>query len=112
MDTVTINRAEYDSLVAAAEALEDLRAYDDARARIAAGDDELIPAEAVKRILAGESPVRVFRDLRGMTQAQLADAARVNRVQITDIESGKRVGSIATIRKLADALGVTIDDLV
>ncbi|BBC72900.1 XRE family transcriptional regulator [Altererythrobacter sp. B11] len=112
MDTVTIDRAEYDRLRAAAEDLEDLRAYDGAMARIAAGEEELVPADVVGRLLAGESPLRVWREYRAFTQAQLADAAGVNRVQIANIESGGKTGSVETVKKLAAALEVTLDDLV
>jgi len=50
--------------------------------------------------------------LRGITRAELAQTAGVGRVQIVNMEKGARGGSIATMKKLADALGVTIDDLV
>ena len=112
MDTVTIDRAEYDRLTEAVNELEDLRAYDRAMARLEAGEDELIPAEAAARLLSGESPVRVYRELRGLTQQQLSDASNVNRVQIADIEAGRKQGSISTVKRLAEALNVAVDDLV
>lgn len=112
METVTIERAEYDRLLAAAEDLEDLRSYDDAKARLARGEDELIPAEFAEQLLAGESPLRVYRNLRGVTQIQLAEASGVNRVQIADIEARRKSGSIDTVKKLAAALRVGLDDLV
>jgi mRNA interferase RelE/StbE len=111
-DTVTISREEYDLLVTAREDLEDLRSYDRAKAALDSGEDELVPAEYAKRLIAGESPLRVYREFRGLTQQALADAAQVNRVQIADIEPGRNSGSVATIRKLADALRVAVDDLV
>lgn len=107
-DTVTIPREEYERLNDAAEMLADVRAFD----RAMAENREAIPAEFVNRIIAGESPVRALRDWRGLTGAALAEAAGLHRVQVHDIESGKRGGSIATMKKLADALGVTVDDLV
>ena len=55
--------------------------------------------------------MRVWPELRGLTQAALATASGVNRVQIANIESGAKTGSVATLRKLADALGVGLDDL-
>ncbi len=76
------------------------------------GEEELIPAEYVKRMLAGESPLRVWRDYRGMTQTALSDTSGVNRVQIANIEAGTRTGSVDTLKKLADALGITVDDLI
>ena len=107
-EMITISRAEYDRLREAAEDLADIQAYD----RAVATGGESIPAEAVERMVNGESPVRVYRDLRGLTQAGLAEGSGVNRVQIADIEAGRSKGSVETVRKLAVALGVTIDDLV
>lgn len=107
-EMVTIPRDEYDRLRQAAEDLSDLQAYD--RAMEAGG--ESVPAEYVNRILDGENPVRVYRDWRGITAAALAEASKLNRVQITQIETGKRSGNVETMKKLADALGVTVDDLI
>ena len=109
---ITIPLDEYKALKLAAEDLADLSAYDRAMAAITRGDDELIPAEYAKRLIVGESPVRVWREFRGLTQMALYETSGVNRVQIADIEAGRKSGSVETIRKLADALGVAMDDLV
>lgn len=111
-EMVTITRKEYDRLRHAAEDQGDLRAYDRAKAALASGADEAIPAEFAKRLIGGERPLPVYRALRGLTQTQLAQASGVNRVQIADIEAGRKTGSVETIRKLAAALGVAVDDLV
>ena len=110
-EMITITRAEYDRLREAAEDLADIAAYDRAKAALAAGEDELVPAAFADRLLDKENPVRVYRDLRGLTQTALAAASGVNRVQIADIEAGRKTGSVTTLRKLADALAVTLDDL-
>lgn len=107
-EMITIPRAEYDRLREAAEDLADLQAYE--RAKASGGPS--IPAEAVKRMIEGDSPLKVFRELRGLSQIGLARASGVNRVQIADIEAGRGKGSIDTLKKLADALSLTIDDLV
>ena len=107
-ETITIPRAEYDALRAAAEELEDVRAYDDAMA----DREEGLPLEFMKRLIEGESPVRVFREFRGFTASSLAAASGVNRVQIINIEAGRRTGSVQTLAKLAEALGVKVDDLI
>ena len=111
-ETVTIPRAEYDRLRQAAEDLGDLLAYDRAIAALAAGEDELIPAAFADRLMNGESPLRVYRELRTLSQAELARVSGVNRVQIIDIEAGRKTGSVETLRKLALALRVGLDDLV
>lgn len=110
-EMVTIPRAEYERLRTAVEDLADLQAYDRAKAALIAGEEELIPADYVNRLLNGESTLRVYRDLRGLTQAALADRAGVSRVTVTEIETGRKQGSVATLRALADALEVTLDDL-
>ena len=110
-EMITIPAAEYRALLGAATNLADLRAHDRAMAAIARGDEELVPEAFTKRLIAGESPVRVWRELRGLTQAALSTASGVNRVQIANIESGAKSGSVATLRKLADALAVGLDDL-
>lgn len=111
-EMVTIPREEYERLREAAEDLADIAAYDRVKADLAAGREELIPAEYADRLIDGESPVRVYRELRGLTQAALAERSGVNRVQIADIEAGRKTGSVETVRKLAEALNVSIDDLV
>lgn len=104
-------REEYDRLRAAAEDLADLQTYDRAKAALAAGEDGLIPADYANRLLNGENALRVYRDLRGMTQAALAAKASVNRVTVAEIETGRKQGSVTTLRALANAPGVSLDDL-
>jgi DNA-binding XRE family transcriptional regulator len=79
-------------------------------ASLAAGE-ETFPLELVTRLDA-EHPVKVFRDHREMTQADLAKAAGIVPAYLAQIEQGVRRGSPATLRKLADALRVNIDFLV
>jgi mRNA interferase RelE/StbE len=110
-DSITIPRKEYDALLAAAETLADLRAYDSAKASLAAGTEELVPAEVLNRLLGAEAPLRVWREYRGLSGADLARQSGVNRIQIIDIEAGRNQGSVATLRKLANALRVDLDDL-
>ena len=111
-DTVTIPRAEYDRMRAAEDDFADLRAALAARARIEAGTDELVPAAVADRLIDGDSPLKVWREHRGLSQSALARGSGVNRVQIADIEAHRATGSARTLRALADALRVTIDDLL
>jgi len=110
-EMVPIPREEYDRLRAAAEDLADLQAYDRTKAALAAGEDEFVPADCANRLLNGENALRIYRNLRGLTQAALAEKAGVNRVTVAEIETGRKQGSVATLRALANALGVSLDDL-
>jgi mRNA interferase RelE/StbE len=111
-DTVTISRDEYQRLTAAAETLSDLRAYDQVMADLANGDEELLPSEMVDRLLAGENAVRVWREHRGLGQTELAARAGIHRVLLANLESGRRGPSVDTLKKIAAALSVSIDDLI
>ncbi len=91
--------------------LEDTRAYDEAKAELAAGEDELIPSDVVERLAAGEIPLRVWREHRGLTQQALADAVGVGKSYISQLESGNKTGSLDVLRALASALNLDLDDL-
>ena len=88
--------------------LSDEALYDRARAE----GGESFPVELADRLLAGENPVRAHRAHRGMTQGELASAAGIHPVYLSQIETGKRAGSTRTLAALARALGVAVDDLI
>jgi DNA-binding XRE family transcriptional regulator len=94
------------------EMLADVRAYDAARGRLDRGEDELIPLEITERRLAGESPVKIWRDHRALTQETLAKVSKVSRGMIAAIEAGHKTGGIATLKKLAAGLNVDLENLV
>jgi DNA-binding XRE family transcriptional regulator len=104
--------AEYLRLIEDAEMLSDIRAYDHAKAVLARGEDELVPAEVVDRLLDDDNPIRVWREYRGLTQAQLAKAAGITVSTISYIESGTRKPSIDVIKSIAVKLRVDVDELV
>ena len=56
--------------------------------------------------------IKRFRERRGLTQTALARAAGVHRVYVAQIESQTKVPSIATLEKLAKALGVKVARLL
>lgn len=107
-DTVTIARTEYNALIADQETLEDVLAFD----RAVGTPEEGLPHDAMRALLSGEAaPLAVFRQWRGLSQSELAGVSGVNRVQIADIEAGRATGSVTTLKKLADALNIGLDEL-
>ena len=103
--------ADYRALIEAKEESNDLAAVREFDARLARGDEELIPAEYVNRMLDGENKIRVWREYRGLTVKALAEAAGVTPAYLSQIETGAREGTLATLKKLSAALRVTIDDI-
>ena len=110
-DMVTISKEEYLRLKAIEEDMSDLRSAHEVLDRIEAGTEELIPSAVVDRLLAGDPPLVVWREHRQLSQAELARRSGVNRVQIVEIEAGRKTGSVASLKKLAAALHVDMDDL-
>lgn len=98
-------------LVNDAEMLADVRAYDNAKARLASGEDELVPLEISERRLRGEAPLRIWRNYRKLTQEQLAKKAKVSRALIAAIETKRKAGSVRTWKKLGVVLNVSWDQL-
>lgn len=57
--------------------------------------------------------IKAAREMCGMTQTQLAEKSGVSRATICGLENGnERVTTTKTLGKLADALGVTVDELI
>jgi mRNA interferase RelE/StbE len=111
-EMVTIPKDEYLRLKALEEDLADLQSVAEILQRLDVGEEELIPAAVVDRLLDGQAPLLVWREYRSLSQAELARRSGVNRVQIIDIEAGRKTGSVETLRKLASTLQIEIDDLV
>lgn len=115
-DTVTLRTSDFDALIAALEDAEDVAALfaagarEEALGRVEARADHL-SVEFVTRLLDGESPVRVWREHRGMSSAALAAAAGLPLDHLLALEAGREMGSVASLRGLADALGVALDDV-
>jgi transcriptional regulator with XRE-family HTH domain len=69
----------------------------------------LAPAELVGRVAAS---LRAVRRSRNLSQHDLAQLANVTASAISQAERGERGLSLATLVRLSEALGVTIDDLL
>jgi ribosome-binding protein aMBF1 (putative translation factor) len=100
--------AEWRRIEAMLEELQDMRDLD---AALAKPDRHMIPFEVTSAILDGTSPIRAWREHRGLSQGDLAQAAGIDLTQLRVMEEGDRSGAPAALRKLAQALHVQLDDL-
>jgi transcriptional regulator with XRE-family HTH domain len=64
------------------------------------------------RIRAGETPLKVIREYRGLTQKQVSQQSGIAAPEISAIENGRRRGSVDTFKALAKALGTGLDVLL
>jgi transcriptional regulator with XRE-family HTH domain len=112
---VMLPRADYDRLIGKksrtgiSEDEIDRRAAQEILDRIEAGEEQTYPAELVDRLIAGEHPVKVFRNFKKLSQRQLAEKAGIDPVYLSQIETGRRRGGAETRHALAVALGVDGD---
>ena len=111
-DMIVLGKSDYEALLERAELSEDIAAVDAYRRKVAAGEEEAIPEEFADRLIDGENPIRVYRELRGFSAKELADRTGISAAFLSEIENRKKEGGVSTLKKIAGALRVTIDDLV
>jgi DNA-binding XRE family transcriptional regulator/mRNA-degrading endonuclease RelE of RelBE toxin-antitoxin system len=111
-DMVLLSVPEYERLVEAAEDLEDSEIAERSRREIEAGTEEFLTHAEVTQALAAKTPLAFWRKKRDLTQAALADAAGISQAFLSEIESGQKPGTAATLKKIADALRIKVDDLL
>ncbi len=96
--------------------LEQMEAERDALAlqlaRTLDANAEPVPVAVVRRLAAGEAPLRVWRAHRGLSLRALAGQAGISPAMLSEMETGKKEGSLRTLRTLARVLRVDLDDLV
>jgi DNA-binding XRE family transcriptional regulator len=107
-DIVILSRKEYDRLVVAAN--EDAVDAAAARKAIARNEETLTEAE-MDELLAARTPLAFWRRRRGLTQAQLAKTTGIAQGFLSEIEAGHKTGAVDAIRRIASALGVSLDDI-
>lgn len=75
--------------------------------------DAELPSNILDALTAAQdSPVKILRKHRGLTQQELAHAAGISRSYLTEIETGAKEGSLRTMKALAITLNVNLDALV
>jgi len=105
---------EYERLakLVADEDIGTTRIVRNARDKIVAGREVMVPKAVVDRLAARENPIRVLREWRAMTQAELVVAIGITQGYLSDLEAGKRKGPVALHQKIGRALAVPIDLLL
>lgn len=102
---------DYQRLLEVAEDREDALSAMAAERRRAEGE-EYLPVEMVDRILNGESALKVWRKYRGMTLADLAGKIGMTEASLSRTENGKQFPGSPVWRALAEALKVSVDDIL
>lgn len=111
-ETVTLSRADYEALLDELEEAHDRERLRQVEADLAAGRTEEIPLDMAEALLEGANPVRTWRKYRGLTAGDLAAKVGISKAYLSEIENGKKPGSVAVLSQLAKALTVDMDDLM
>jgi DNA-binding XRE family transcriptional regulator len=109
-DEVILRRSEYDDLMRRLEDLEDRGIVERVKKE---KSRRYVPVEVVRRLISGEeSKVRVWREYRGLTLRALAEKAEIAPAYLSEIETGKKPGSVKALAALARTLDVQIEALI
>jgi len=116
-ETVTVSRSDWTKLIGDLEDAQDraavaARRKHEAAIGKAAARRDYLTARETRRLLEGESPVKVWREKRGLAQRELAAAAAVSPSYLAEIETGQKPGSAQALARLAKALQIKVDDLL
>ena len=115
--TVTLRKSDWNALVARFEDIEDLKAV----AAVLAHEDKVgkevarrdyLTGEELGRLLDDESPVKVWREKRGLSQRELATQAGISPSYLAEIETGKKPGSADALCQLSRVLEIPMENLV
>jgi len=111
-EVAIVPRAEYERLKAFEQEAEE----DSGTARLIAGAKReiaggapVLPKEVVDRLANGENPIRVLRQFRKETQAELAAAVGIAQNYLSNLETGNRKGPLELHQKIARFLGIPLD---
>lgn len=104
---VVLPEQEYQALLARLEDQDDI----DAANAVVARGEESFPVAVVDALLDGVAPVKVYREYRGLRAGELAEKAGISQGYLSEIESGKKSGSLSVLTRIATALEVELSDL-
>jgi DNA-binding XRE family transcriptional regulator len=88
---------------------------EDALRAISTGEMETFPLAFVQARMQAEAPgekLRVWRNYRGLSKAELGRRTGITGQYLRQIEAGRREGSVGLFKRLAEILRCEMDDLV
>lgn len=106
-DYFKFQKDDLDSILNNIEDIMDGRDFDNAQNQ----EGESFPLQIMRKLTNGINPIKVYREWRNMTQAELAQKVKSSTQYISQIETGKRTGSLDFLIGISTALGVNLEDI-
>ena len=101
----------YNSMIEEIEDAEDIAAALEVQRGIRNGDP-VYSSDFIHRMINGENLVKLHREHKGLTQAELAKKIGKSVAMIRKIESGQTEASVSTLKAIAVALDTDVDSLI
>ncbi len=111
-DMVLLSIDEYERLLEAADDLRDIEIGERRIREIENGESEFLTSAEVNELLEAKTPLAFWRKKRGLTQIALAEEIGIAPDSLSEIEMGQTPVTAATLKKIADALRIKVDDLI
>jgi DNA-binding XRE family transcriptional regulator len=105
---VVLPYREYEIILETLEEQIDIKAIDEFHM----SHQETFPMEIAQKIGNGENKIKVFRELRGISQADFAKKIGISRQYLNQIENKTRIGSAKILKKIADLLDIDVNILI
>jgi DNA-binding transcriptional regulator YiaG len=102
-ELVVMPKADYEALLAGSDAEDaaDAALFNERMAELANGETVALPPEVSTAMLQGASLLAALRKWKGMTQQDVCSRINIGQGYLSDLESGRRAGSPATLQALA-----------
>lgn len=103
---VILSMESYKELVDQIEELEDIKSYISSKNT----SDEKLPFSLVEELILGEeSKIKIMRKYRGYSVTKLAEKCSITESYLSQIENGKRKGTIDVYKRIAKELDIDIE---
>lgn len=106
---VILSLDSYTKIKEQLEELEDIKSYIEAKSH----QDEILPFDVVESLIESkEHKIRIIRKYRGLSVTELAGKASITESYLSQIENGKRKGTIGIFKQLAKVLNIDVELLI
>lgn len=80
--------------------------------RLSSRAETAVPNEVVERVIMGKvTPIRAWREHLGLTQSEVAARMEISQAALAQIESPEAHPRKSTLRRVAQALGIQLEQL-
>ena len=109
---VILPEAEFERLRELAEDAQDSALAARIAADLDAGREELLTTEEVNALLAARTPLAFWRRKRNIAPEELIERTGADPASLAKVEQGECLGDVHLYQRLAEVLGLTVEDLI